>query len=594
MNEPTRRVLAGLLCLCFLASPIVLAADAAATPDLAGLWQAKRRFGPDLHGPISIVRSGSDWRAEIDGRTAGCNPGAGGIACDFGKDRGLLHFTIDARQAIAYAWWVQPPSIFGGHETPVPLNKFSATVWRGTVTPLDNRVTLYLPLAATPIAGSYATYLRNPERNVGVFLNVSRLALAGDTVTLYSKRDPKADETVLASGRYDRERDAFSFYLQRFDETFDFRRVTAGEPSDFYPRGFPTVKYRYQAPPARDDGWPVATLEEQGVARERIEAFIQKVIDTPMDSLHASDIHGVLIARHGRLVLEEYFHGVSRDQLHDMRSAAKSFTATLAGAVVEKKLAGFGVETPVYAAMQPRVPTGPVEPRKQAMKVEHLLTMSAGFFCDDSNDDAPGNEDKMQEQTAEPDWYRYTLAVPMATDPGAESVYCSSQPNLVGGVIGAKTGRPLADLFRELVADPLAMKHYSLFVQPTGEPYMGGGMQVEARDFLKFAQLMLDEGTWQGHRILSKEWSRRAASPLVKIRSSQYGYLWWLGEYDYHGRKVKAFYAGGNGGQVSLAIPELDLAIAFLGGNYSDRVLFIPQREYVPNEILPAVSDPSG
>jgi len=354
------------------------------------------------------------------------------------------------------------------------------------------------------------------------------------------------------------------------------------------------VKYHYRAPPARDDGWPVSTLEEQGISREPIEAFIQKVIDTPMDSVHASDIHGVLIARHGRLVLEEYFHGVSRDQLHDMRSAAKSFTSTLAGAVVEKKLGGFGVETPVYAAMQPRVPTGPVEPRKQAMKVEHLLTMAAGFFCDDSNDDAPGNEDKMQEQTAEPDWYRYTLAVPMATDPGTESVYCSSQPNLLGGVIGAKTGRPLADLFRELVADPLAMKHYSLFVQPTGEPYMGGGMQVEARDFLKFAQLMLDQGTWQGHRILGKEWSRRAVSPLVKIRSSGYGYLWWIGEYDYHGRKLAAYFAGGNGGQVSLAVPELDLTIAFLGGNYSDRVLFIPQREYVPNEILPAVSDPAG
>ncbi|MGH8316094.1 MAG: serine hydrolase domain-containing protein, partial [Steroidobacterales bacterium] len=210
------------------------------------------------------------------------------------------------------------------------------------------------------------------------------------------------------------------------------------------------------------------------------------------------------------------------------------------------------------------------------------------------NDDAPGNEDKMQEQTAEPDWYRYTLVVPMATDPGAESVYCSSQPNLLGGVIGAKTGRPLADLFRELVADPLGMKHYSLFVQPTGEPYMGGGVQVEARDFLKFAQLMLNQGTWQGHRIVSKEWSQRSTSSVVRLRGSGYGYLWWIGEYDYHGRKLAAYFAGGNGGQVSLGVPELDLAITFLGGNYSDRVLFVPQREYVPNEILPAVSDPAG
>jgi CubicO group peptidase (beta-lactamase class C family) len=590
MTEPTRRALAGLLCLCFLSAPLALAADAKASADLTGLWQAKRRFGPDLRGPISITRSGSDWRAEIDGRTADGHASAGSVTCDFGKNRGRVQLTVDSRQFIAYAWWIQPP---GDVATPIPLRVFSATEWRGSVTPLEARVTLYLPLAATPVSGSYATFLRNPERNVGVFLNVSRLALDGATVTLYSRRDPKTDEAVLETGRYDRDRDAFSFYLERFDASFDFERVKAGEPSDFYPRGFATANYRYQPPPARDDGWPVSTLEEQGISRAPVEAFIQKIIDTPMDSVHASDIHGVLIARHGRLVLEEYFHGVSRDQLHDTRSAAKSFTSTLAGAVVEQKRPGFGVETPVYAAMQSRVPTGPVEPRKQAIKVEHLLTMSAGFFCDDSNDDAPGNEDKMQEQTAEPDWYRYTLAVPMATAPGTASVYCSSQPNLLGGVIGARTGRPLADLFRELVASPLAMKHYALFLQPTGEPYMGGGVQVEARDFLKFAQLMLNDGTWQGHRILSREWSRRATSPLVKIGSGQYGYLWWLGEYDYHGRKVKAFFAGGNGGQVSLAVPELDLAIAFLGGNYSDRVLFIPQREYVPNDILPAVSEPA-
>ena len=66
-----------------------------------------------------------------------------------------------------------------------------------------------------------------------------------------------------------------------------------------------------------------------------MERFIQKLLDMPMDSTDALQIHGVLIARHGKLVLEEYFHGEHRDKLHETRSAAKSVTAVLVGAAMQ-------------------------------------------------------------------------------------------------------------------------------------------------------------------------------------------------------------------------------------------------------------------
>ncbi|HZF16649.1 MAG TPA: serine hydrolase domain-containing protein [Steroidobacteraceae bacterium] len=591
-NIPQRLLAAWLSWTFVLPSSAATPDAAAASRDLSGLWQAERRFGPALRGPISIEQVGTEWRAGIDGRTATAQAAADTVNCDFGSKRGRLRLAIDPAGAPASAWWIQPRNFQdgGGHATPVPLTRIGKAEWRGTVTPLEDRVTMYLPLAATPTAGSYSTFLRNPERNLGVFLNITRLTVDGERVTLYSRRKDADPETAYVTGRYDREDETFSFYLPRANGSYDFHRVKAGEASDFYPRGFPTAPYAYEPPRARDDGWQVSTLDQEGISRETIETFIRKLIDTPMDSVHASEIHGVLIARHGRLVLEEYFHGISRDQLHSLRSASKSFTATLAGAVVQRRLGGFSVDTPVYEAMKSRVAPGPLEPRKQAMKVEHLLTMSAGFFCDDGNDAAPGNEDRMQDQQDELDWYRYTLAVPMATDPGTVPVYCSAEPNLLGGVMAVKTGRPLAELFRTLVAEPLDMKHYALNLQPNGEPYMGGGMQVTLRDFLKFAELMMDGGTWNGRRIVSREWCERATSPLVHIGKSPYGYLWWIDEYDYQGRKLKAFHAGGNGGQVAIAVPELDLAIGFLGGNYADRVLFIPQRDYVPQDILSAVN----
>jgi len=118
-------------------------------------------------------------------------------------------------------------------------------------------------------------------------------------------------------------------------ETYEFTRVTDSS-SAFFPRGNPPQRYTYTPPLRLDDGWPIAAVEDVGISRELIERFVQNVIDTPMDSISTSQIHGLLIARHGKLVVEEYFHGHNRYQPHDTRSAAKSWTAVLLGAAMKE------------------------------------------------------------------------------------------------------------------------------------------------------------------------------------------------------------------------------------------------------------------
>jgi len=106
---------------------------------------------------------------------------------------------------------------------------------------------------------------------------------------------------------------------------------------------------------------------------------------------------------------------------------------------------------------------------------------------------------------------------------------------------------------------------------------------------MKLGQVMLDNGRWRGKQIVSESWARKSSSPLYDLLGFHYGYLWWDTDYDYKGRKVRAFFAAGNGGQIVMGFPELDLLINFWGGNYSDRAGVTPQRVYVPQFILPAV-----
>ncbi len=177
----------------------------------------------------------------------------------------------------------------------------------------------------------------------------------------------------------------------------------------------------------------------------------------------------------------------------------------------------------------------------------------------------------------------------MIRAPGERAVYCSVNPHLVGGVLQRAAGRPLPELFHALIAQPLVIRRYWMNLTPTGDAFMGGGVRFLPRDFMKLGQLMMNGGKWGGRRVVSAEWAKRATSPLTTLGSQKYGYLWWVTEYPYQGRTLQAFYAGGNGGQVVMGIPALDLVVAFYGGNYSDPVMFRTQRQLVPEYVLPAI-----
>jgi CubicO group peptidase (beta-lactamase class C family) len=517
-------------------------------PDFTGLWGATLRFGPDVRGTLIIERTAEGWFADLAGFRVPVK--ADGLTFELPGNRG----------AFRNGHWLQPE----GFATPVRLIPDGPNRRHGTVTPLEQSYTFYMPITKKA-DGTYATYLRNPERNQGRFIRAQRIEFNGEDVKLVGTGG-RPDGT-LSIGRY---YDDGVIRLPLRWGTYDFQRVTDTASSPFYPRGKPAPKYQYTKPLQLNDGWPVGTLEQVGISRDSIERFVQYLLDMPMDSLGTLQIHSLLIARHGRLVLEEYFHGYTRDTPHDTRSASKSWTNVLIGAAMQAGVP-LRVNSPVYETMGVQTD----DPRKRAMTLEHLITMTAGFNCD-PDDTTSADEDVMDNRGIQ-GWYQYTLNVPLISAPGEKIFYCSTEPNLASGMLAKVAGKPLIQLFHELVAEPLQLSNYYLFLRD-GDRYGGGGDRNTPRDFAKMAQLMLNKGRWGGKQILSAEWVRQSGAPLRDLGTTQqYGYLWNSQEFDYKGRKVRAVFSGGNGGQVSMEIPDLDLVIAFTGGNYGTRGL-TPQR----------------
>jgi CubicO group peptidase (beta-lactamase class C family) len=558
----------------------------ASVDELAGLWKAQRWFGPVARGPLVIRRTGSAYIADMLGHTIPIRVDRGELSFELPNNQGKFRGKPQAGGAI-FGFWFPPNSPTGlVRVLPLTLPAVKPNLWSGEINPPDDTFTFYM-LARKRPDGSMGVFLRNPERDMGALWAVDRIVRDGNTVKLISK-PADGNEEDTAVGTYIPEDSVLTIYFPGRGGQYEFRRVVGD--SDFYPRGRDPAPYVYGgAPLARDDGWPTATLEEVDIDRADVEKMVQRIINTPMESVHNQQIDGVLIARHGKLVLEEYFHGQHRDRMHDTRSAAKSMTATLLGAAIYAG-APLKLSTPVYQIMNGGVFPAGLDPMKREMTLEHLLSMSSGYYCNDSDLKAPGREDTMW-QSGERNFYQFALRLPMASRPGEKAVYCSTNPNLALGVLQQATGESPLYTFERLVAGPLKIHSYGWGTDPDGNPYGGGGAQFVLRDFMKMGQLMLNGGTWNGRRILAKDFVARASSPLGKIGTRPYGLAWWIYELPYRNRTLHAYAALGNGGQNVFVVPDLDLVVAVYASNYGDRVLFEIQNDLVPKQILPAVRE---
>lgn len=560
--------------------------------ELIGMWEGKRIAGPEVRGDLLITLKNDHWLVDVAGYKLSI-PAMGisdyiELSFSMPGNRGSFTGVFDGTSRQINGHWTQPRTINHGssYKSPVILKLLSDNIWFGEIAPLSDEFSLFLPVWKRP-DGSLGSFLRNPDRGFGAFYNVDRVERVGDSVHWIGRLFRNSEETILAEAHYQ----TGQMTVNIRGDIYQMRLLTDDSDSHFYARGKPSKPFEYNPPLfIEKDGWQVATLEKAGINEENISQFVDDVVLKAANSIDAPYIHGMLIARSGKLVLEEYFHGFYRTKAHDTRSASKSLTAVLAGAVVHSG-APLTLNSPVFQTILGKAKANESipDPRRQKINLKHLLSMSSGLDCDDGDSSSKGGENTMQSQELQPSWYRYTMDLDMVRDPGEKAVYCSGGMNLVGAVLTAATGRRLEQLFLELIARPLQIDDYYLNLSPTGQPYMGGGIYWQPRDFMKLGQVMLNGGTWNSQRIVGENFARQSVSAIYQMQDKGYGYGWWSTQYPYKGRQVSAFFAAGNGGQIVMGIPELDLLVAFYAGNYSHRVARRIQQEFIPKYILPAI-----
>jgi CubicO group peptidase (beta-lactamase class C family) len=295
-------------------------------------------------------------------------------------------------------------------------------------------------------------------------------------------------------------------------------------------------------------------------------AELQRAIDS-----RKLAVHSFLVIRHGYIVAESYYPPYGPDTPHQVYSCAKSIASALVGiAIAEGYLEG--LDQPVLELFPGRTFTN-VDERKQALTLEHLLTMTAGLDWQDT--DATFSRLYYSD-----DWVQFMLDRPMVETPGRRFNYCSGCSHLLSAMIQEKTGSTL-DFAQSRLFEPLGISSARWQTDPQGIPIGGWGLEITPRDMARLGYLYLHQGVWDGRQVVPAEWVE--ASTQKQTASDDwldYGYQWWV-----YTTQPAAFVARGRDAQLVVVRPDLDLVVVFTADIQEDRVLFDLIEEYV----VPAV-----
>lgn len=346
--------------------------------------------------------------------------------------------------------------------------------------------------------------------------------------------------------------------------------------------------YTYRIPEETGDGWQTASLEEVGINRETVSDAINRI-----NYKLYQNVHGILIVKDGKLVFEEYFHGLSyegnytnfdRNTRHYLASVTKSFTSALVGIASDR-----GMIQDVHAKVFSFFP-GYADLRndeKDRITLEHVLTMSAGLQWDEWSFPYTDSRNSHVSMNNSSDPIRYVLSRPIAAAPGTKFVYNSGLSITLGGVIEKASGLRVNEFVERYLYSPLGISDYYWWRYPNGTFQAGGGLYMLPRDMAKFGCLYLNGGRWNGNQIISKEWVEQSTKAHITIDAYwDYGYQWWLRTFHANSRAYESFAARGWGGQYIFVFPSLNMVVVFTGGNYSTPE---PVDDILTRFILPAV-----
>jgi CubicO group peptidase (beta-lactamase class C family) len=342
-----------------------------------------------------------------------------------------------------------------------------------------------------------------------------------------------------------------------------------------------TTSTSFSIPVENSDGWRTASLESVSLTEDLLVEM-----DDRVHSGAYGEIHSILIVKDGSLVFEEYYNNYNIDTVNDLRSCTKSVASTLIGIAIDKDYIISADEKifsffPEYANLNNTM--------KDRIKLTHILSMSSGL---DWNEwEYPYNDPRniWYQMYNSNDWLQFVLNRNGIYEPGERWFYNSGGSMLLSGVIKNSTGLQAEDFARNHLFGPLGISQFQWNKGSGGLNITFSSLYMRPRDMAKIGYLYINNGDWNGTRILSTEWINEALQNRISTNMGNvmYGYQWWKRNFNVNNRAIETFSAEGTGDQYIFGIDSLKMVIVITGGNWQTGSNVM---EIIPNYILPSVN----
>ena len=343
----------------------------------------------------------------------------------------------------------------------------------------------------------------------------------------------------------------------------------------------------YFPPPENSEGgWRSLVGANEAPAAEQ-KARVREQAGLDWDRLNEAWLYSksfgnpssVVVVRHGWIAGEWFTDNSKRG----IASCTKSLTALAIAKLCEMSAAGkfekkISFDEPAWKYLPPT--WSDEEPRRKAILIRHMLTMSSGLDPYDG---------PYQDLDA---YGTVILSREVEAEPGTTWAYASAPVDLLSLVVEDVSGQLLGDFFNEHVSRPIgaAPLEFPKFVGHSGgSGGPQGGVRVATRDLARLGYLLLHDGRWGDEsgekRIFAPETVRRVTRWAPELQNAtcrvpqlgspgkegahlDYGFLFWTNRTQVRlGKEVpsNAFYMSGWGKQICCVIPSLDMVIVRLG-----------------------------
>lgn len=355
----------------------------------------------------------------------------------------------------------------------------------------------------------------------------------------------------------------------------------------------PKLELPYPDMDAASTPWPNGDLVENKPLPASVDArALQAASDWAFDrETPEQDTLSLVIIYHGDIIHERYADGIDLMTRTRTWSTAKSIAVTLIGMLVDQ--GKLELDAPLGFEWEPPVENPQNDPRN-AITLRHVLNMSSGLYPVDSSN------------------MEYATGSGLAYWAGASSVHGMRNRGLIRkpgtfwdyenydtllAVYAMKNAlgsdKAYQEFPRRALLDKIGMRNTLVSTDRFHDFILSSQVYTNARDLARFGILYLDNGVWDGERLLSEKWIEfvRTPAPATAHRGNFYGGQWWLVPDERTDVPQSAYSTAGNRGQYVIVVPTHDVVIVRRGLDYGRQGF---DRWDLTREVLKAIDAETG